>query len=115
MSVIVKGMEMPQNCNECDLSRRRHSSMGDIIDCKRIGTVGSAFNDPYMILIVRHPNCPLAKIKEPHGRLGDLDELKAHYRYSEADSEDERVWMMNIRRAITNAPTVIEAEGETDA
>lgn len=62
MSVIVKGMEMPQNCNECDLSKRRHSSMGDIIDCKRIGTVGSAFNDPYMILINRHPNCPLAEI-----------------------------------------------------
>ena len=36
--------------------------MGDIIDCKRIGTVGSAFNDPHMILINRHPNCPLAEI-----------------------------------------------------
>ena len=114
MSVLIQGMEMPKNCNECDLSKRLHSSMGDIIDCKRIGTVGSAFNDPYMILIVRHPNCPLVEIKEPHGRLIDADALKAQYKYGEADSEDEKVWMMNIRRAIANAPTVIEAEGETE-
>lgn len=58
------------------------------------------------------PNwCPLVEIKTPHGRLGDLDALKAQYKYGEADSEDERLWMMNIRRTITNAPTVIEAEG----
>lgn len=62
IGVIVKGMHMPQNCAECDLSKRRHSSMGVIIDCKRIGTVGSAFNDPYMILINRHPDCPLSEI-----------------------------------------------------
>lgn len=62
MNILIRGMEMPKNCNECDLSKRRHSSMGDIIDCKRIGTVGSAFNDPYMILIARHPNCPLVEI-----------------------------------------------------
>ena len=62
MSVFIKGMNMPQNCAECDLSKRRHSSMGDIIDCKRIGTVGSALNDPYMILTNRHPNCPLIEI-----------------------------------------------------
>ena len=54
--------------------------------------------------------CPLVEVKEPHGRLGDLDALKAQYKYGEADSEDERLWMMNIRRAIANAPTVIEAE-----
>lgn len=60
--VFIRGMEMPQNCGDCDLSKRWHSSMGDIIDCKRIGTVGSAFNDPYTILINRHPNCPLAEI-----------------------------------------------------
>ena len=111
MSVIVKGMEMPQNCNECDLSRRRHSSMGDIIDCKRIGTVGSAFNDPYMILIVRHPNCPLAKIKEPHGRLGDLDKLNIH----DISPVDGFCVMGVTEEDIELADTVIEAEGETDA
>ena len=53
----------------------------------------------------------LIEVKEPHGRLGDLDALKAKYKYGEADSEDEKLWMMNIRRTIANAPTVIEAEG----
>ena len=58
--------------------------------------------------------CPLVAIPTPHGRLGDLDALKAQYKYGEADSEDEKVWMMNIRRAIANAPTVIEAEGSEE-
>lgn len=111
MSILIKGMEMPKNCNECDLSKRWHSSMGDIIDCKRIGTVGSAFDDPYMILVVRHPNCPLVEISTPHGRLGDLDKLKAQYVHGKANDEIESAWISNIRRAITNAPTVIEAEG----
>lgn len=62
IGIIVRGMNMPQNCDECDLSKRRHSLIGDIIDCKRIGTVGSMLNDPYMILINRHPNCPLIEI-----------------------------------------------------
>lgn len=63
MSFLVCGIEIPKNCEECDLSRIRHSSLGDIIDCKYIGTVGSAFKDPYNILNTRHPKCPLIEIE----------------------------------------------------
>lgn len=91
MSVLVKGMKMPRDCYECKV-------WFECFDKK------PPFN---MIKSV----CPLVEVKTPHGRLGDLDELKAKYKYGEADSEDEKLWMMNIRRAITNAPTVIEAEG----
>lgn len=75
IGVIVKGMNMPQNCAECDLSKRWHSSMGDIIDCKRIGTVGSAFNDPYMILINRHPDCPLTEISFDKEQMGIVNKM----------------------------------------
>ena len=73
--ILIRGMEMPKNCEECDLSKTRHSSLGDIIDCKYIGTVGSAFKDPYNILNARHPKCPLVEIETPYGDLIDRDAL----------------------------------------
>ena len=105
MSILIKGMEMPNRCFECIF----------------LATVPNFFclagkRDlcaEHGINISRPDWCPLVEVPTPHGRLGDLDALKAQYKYGEADSEDEKVWMMNIRRAIANAPTVIEAEGET--
>ena len=99
MRVIVKGMAMPKNCAECPCGQNE-------MWCWK---TGSELADDFCE--VRLADCPLVEVKEPHGRLGDLDALKAQYKYGEADSEDERLWMMNIRRAITNAPTVIDAEG----
>ena len=82
--ILIRGMEMPKNCAECVCSKTRHSSLGDIIDCKRIGTVGSAFKDPYNILNNRHPDCPLFEIPA-HGNLIDRDEasLKAQLKLIE--------------------------------
>ena len=106
MSVIVRGMEMPKTCCDCPIFvDGGYDSWCGITDNSM------AENEA---LTKRNPNCPLVEIPTPHGRLGDLDALKAQYKYGEADSEDERLWMMNIRRAITNAPTVIEAEGSEE-
>ena len=101
MSVLIKGlfgkdMPMPQ---EGFVDIRIHFKSGKL-KCVTMPTG----EDPY------YATFDVEKLP-PHGRLGDLDALKAQYKYGEADSEDERLWMMNIRRAITNAPTVIEAEG----
>ena len=75
MSVIVKGMEMPKNCGSCWISRMRGSSLGGILDCKILGTVGTAMDDPHDILNNRHPDCPLVEPPEKHGRLIDADAL----------------------------------------
>ena len=104
MSVLIKGlfgkdMPMPQ---EGFVDIRIHFKSGKL-KCVTMPTG----EDPY------YATFDVEKLP-PHGRLGDLDALKAQYKYGEADSEDERLWMMNIRRAITNAPTVIEAEGSEE-
>ena len=103
-SVIVKGMEMPKNCAYCPLSEYRNSS---ILDCKQIGTVGTAVRDTHNVLKRRHPNCPLIEIPTPHGRLIDADEIEMPCLESTADKK----WM---EIAIKLTPTVIEAEGETE-
>ena len=79
MSVIVKGMDMPKNCAYCPLSEYRNTSLGQILDCKRIGTVGSAVRGTHDVLNHRHPNCPLAEIHTPHGRLIDIDDAIESY------------------------------------
>jgi hypothetical protein len=102
MSVIAKNMEMPKNCAYCPLSEYRNSS---ILDCKQIGTVGTASRDNN-VLKRRHPNCPLIEVPTPHGDLVDRDALK----------NDMRNWNPSIIAVVDATPTVIEAEGsETDA
>ena len=108
MSVIVKGMEMPKNCAYCPLSEYRNSS---ILDCKQIGTVGTAFRDNN-VLKRRHPNCPLIEVPTPHGRL-IAEKTITEIRYHDADGyhivNGEQLCELEI-----DADTVIEAEGETD-
>ena len=94
MSVLVKGMKMPRDCYECKV-------WFECFDEK------PPFN---MIKSV----CPLVEVKEPHGRLGDLDKLKAKFRHSEKDDEVDKAWNSAVRRIITQAETIIEPEGSEE-
>ena len=94
MSVLIKNMEMPERCGECFL---------------RVG------NCKQRIYMERRPkDCPLIEVKKPHGRLGDLDKLKAKFRHSEKDDEIDKAWNSAVRRIITQAETIIEAEGSEE-
>lgn len=108
MSVIVKGMEMPKNCAYCPLSEYRNTSLGQILDCKRIGAVGTALRDTHDVLNRRHPNCPLIELP-PHGRL-IAEKTITEIRYHDADGyhivNGEQLCELEI-----DAETVIEAEG----
>lgn len=107
MSVLIKDMSLPSSCSDCPLNY-------DMMSCIITGT--RWWSDRIMLMGFDCDNerlydCPLIEIPTPHGRLGDLDKLKAQYVHSKADDEIESAWISNIRRAIANAPTVIEAEG----
>ncbi len=103
MSVIVKGifgkeMQMPQ---EGYVDIRLHFK-GGRIECATMQTG----NPPYYATfkVVELP---------PHGRLGDLDELKTAFPRCD-NSMDIKI--ASVRATINHAPTIIEAEGsETDA
>lgn len=95
MSVLIRGMEMPKTCDEC------------LINCGR-SMLYIGITDR------RSPNCPLVEIPNPHGRLGDLDKLKAKFRHSENDDEVDKAWNSAVRRIITQAETIIEAEGSEE-
>lgn len=69
MSVLVKGMEMPKDCNTCCFH-----GFGDR-DCKLIVCSLTGNSTP----LSHMADCPLIEVPTPHGRLVDADELKATF------------------------------------
>ena len=87
MSILIKGMDMPNVCAYCFL---------DASECDLHVKVN--------IWRERHPDCPLIELP-PHGDLVDRDELLAEYdRQHEGEAG-------NARKIMEQGETVIEAEG----
>ena len=57
MSIIIKGMDMPKSCWECEI-------------------FGCSLRDKLAHIEDRNPDCPLVEIPTPHGRLIDEDNIK---------------------------------------
>ena len=89
MSVLIRGMEMPERCGMCFLR---------VGDCKQ------------RIYMEQRPKaCPLIEIPTPHGRLIDADELNIH----DVSPADGFCVMGVTEEDVGLADTVIEAEGVT--
>lgn len=103
MGVYIPDMKLPKSCRKCMISQPDGCGwICPIIESKPIvdGRVNS-----------RHPHCPLVPVTV-HGRLGDLDALKA-----KAIERSEKCGeMVNVLDKvitvydISTAPTIIEAE-----
>lgn len=96
MSVLIKGMEMPQDCGYCIFER--HTSDG--YECLINGTLTEYQKRP--------DDCPLVPVP-PHGRLVDADELYPIY----ADLLDGGdVKAVVPKSVIDTSPTIIPASEE---
>lgn len=72
MSLLIKGMDMPDSCSKCPLKYSNY----DMYCCRVICGDGCIVCvDSYTKR--RNPACPLVKIPTPHGRLIDADVLLA--------------------------------------
>ena len=103
MSVYIKGMEMPKNCDECwtkfhGFGWVEHDEEWGTFYCK----AGKGFcSDP-------RTKCPLIPVPD-HGRLIDADEIiKEHNQHYEYLSDEFYVTV----RDIENATTIIPADKE---
>ena len=101
-SVIVRGMEMPQNCDKC----RFQSALRLYCDAMPYNFCGNTDD------IERPDWCPLIEISTPHGRLIDGD---AYIKMMEEKCDHESSldeWVLKVcRGGVSIMPTVIEAEG----
>ena len=105
MSVIVKGMEMPESCGACKLSVQVSMSLGAVMRCRLVGVVGTSGSDPHDVFNKRHPNCPLVALPDRHGRLIDADAC-AEYFWEHLDDNG----MAGAMNAINDTPTIVESE-----
>ena len=106
MSILIKGMEMPEKCGEC--------LFGFIGVCSKL--TECQLTDDIVDEESKPGWCPLVKIP-PHGRLIDADVLceDLFERWNTADKNAEKVISAVMADVVTpivvGAPTVIEAEG----
>ena len=95
MSILIRGMEMPNHCGECGIEWCER--------WKRLIVAGMPSAK------ARPEGCPLVPVP-PHGRLGDLDKIENEI----AQLSPEGYTTGMIRLILDSAPTIIPAEeGET--
>ncbi len=111
MSVLIKGMEMPENCFECPCCRHDSRNGHQKEQCNL--TLDVFDKNYFERLEGRAQNCPLIALPDKHGRLVEFIDVVV------TDDEDTGTEEINLGEALSaylkmrSAPTVIEAEGET--
>lgn len=132
MSVIVKGMEMPKNCDECRFCVNGFTDDAPMYECvvqsyENVSVLVESGGKPFDF---RPDWCPLIEIPTPHGRLIDADKFAETLKEVSIRQGYDKLFSDNILSvgdvfdAIAAdlkgegldkyklAPTVIEAEGE---
>ena len=115
MSILIKGMKMPENCGMCSMAHRNFDGNETRLACYALHKWAEESGDG------RLTDCPLVELPEKHGRLIDEAMLrKSVLKWMPNDpcgreekefpfEEDICVSMM---MEIEEQPTVLEAEGE---
>lgn len=103
MSLLIKGMEMPNNCHECELV--------DILPtcpCRKMAD--EDFWNNVSLAVEGHKDCPLSEVKTPHRRLIEEPE-SFHYgglaKISPLDCIGTAKYFFDQVKAM---PTIVEAE-----
>lgn len=106
--LLIKGMEMPQNCEKCDLKVWDEYDDVDYV-CPFSGVI--------VLNIGRQGSCPLVEVP-PHGRLIDADALVKEVEDIAKELPSDSIGAERFKlfaEFITEMPTIIPAseEGET--
>ena len=111
MSVIVKGMKMPDSCERCPLHFEEDVDFGIVHQCYvKNGYIYE--NDVHTF----PSDCPLVELPEKHNRL--LDARKVMWAFNDAILDEAkktgkcRATWNEVYSIVTTVPTVFEAEGE---
>ena len=100
MSIIVKGMKMPDSCAVCSFAGKGGYHMERVV-CMFTGKNEDA------VKVDRLPDCPLVALPDKHGRLGDLDELKTAFPRCD---NNMNVKIASVRATINHMDTIVESE-----
>lgn len=93
MSVLIKGMQMPEDCFSCPLREEGFCNITKEYAGK---------------LYERNGDCPLVELPEHHSRLIDADKMKQWF--FRPYSNEESYSNIDIARIIDSQVTIVEAE-----
>ena len=109
MSILIKGMKMPEHCGYCRFA------YDGICHALQVTRYDKKTKDGKLI------DCPLVEIPTPHSRLIDINDVVSAKRPTDREPEKNEAmalykagWDAAIEAIIENAPTIIEAEGNND-
>lgn len=103
-SVLVKGMEMPENCYECPMVHREFDGYETRLDCYMVKDWCPEDEGV-------HPDCPLVVLPDKHGRLVDADALIIDLMDRGLDGIQTDDWA-EIQQTVMKQPTIVESEGK---
>ena len=105
MSVLIKGMNMPHDCEVCPC-----------LQYFPVGIFACGVTHTVIGLADKAKDCPLIEVPTPHSDLIDREELlnDASGVYTARPEEAQKIQheINKVLFAIQDAPAVIEAEGE---
>lgn len=116
MSILIRGMEMPKNCNECKCGT--WSNFHQTVACK-VHDFDPCFKDNSREYRKKKADfCPLVEVAVPHDRLIDesnvknaiyerLKVLRTHEAFIRKHGDID---LLGVMPYIEKIPTVIEAE-----
>ena len=112
MSILIRSMDIPTSCDKCRFCVNGFTDTVPMYECavqsyENVSVLVESNGEPFDF---RPDWCPLVELP-PHGRLIDADELKSKFRHGNGDDDADSAWISTIRRFITQADTIIEAEG----
>lgn len=116
--IIIKGMEMPKTCCQCDFKIYDNEIRWDENGIEQIGAWVCKRTREIIWNTRRGENCPLVPLPEGHGRLIDADAFLATIRPlctedAQAACTLETVKQLMVKH-ISSAPTIVPAEGGTE-
>ena len=118
MSVLIRGMEMPKSCKECQVS----FGYGNDVYCPFLFEPCDAIEDELMWKECpkegKLADCPLVEIP-PHGRLIDADAFDERVRVAGGMSEEEltedfKDGVQTVLYMLSKQQPIIEAEGREE-
>ncbi len=110
MSLILKGIDLPKSCGECEFNYNLEGGSYEWWECVILHDDINQFD-------TRRTDCPLIEIPTPHGRLIDADALETVFKDMAKCEWNQKAFPISWAYAfedtideIDNAPTILEAE-----
>lgn len=111
MDILIKGMKMPKNCDECRIMVFEDTNCAPELYCG------------CPIVFQAHPQgvgnrpnyCPLIPLPK-HGRLKDYDRIMKEYDewFSKTESREYENMFYALKMAINGSPTIIPADTQKE-